>query len=141
MQNDMTPLESNAAAARLAAAGVKPTPQRIDIARVLFARPQHLSADQLLQRLKGLGQDCSRATVYNTLGLFQRRGLIREVVVDPSRVFYDSTPDPHHHFYNIDTGELSDIDARKVAVTAMPPLPTGTEHAGTEVIIRVRRQR
>lgn len=137
----MDSLSGDDAAARLAAAGVKPTTQRIEIARILFARPQHLSADQLLVRLRSSGHECSRATVYNTLGLFERRGLVRQVVVDPSRVFYDSTPGPHHHFYNVDTGEIFDVDPDSVELTRVPPLPAGTELAGTDVVLRVRNTR
>lgn len=132
-------LDRNKATDLLSRAGVKPTAQRVDIARVLFARPQHLSADQLLAELRGVGQDCSRATVYNTLGLFERQGLVREVVVDPSRVFYDSTPGPHHHFYNVDTGELSDIEPDAVSLSRLPALPSGTEHTGTDIIVRIRQ--
>lgn len=134
-------LDEANAGAMLAEAGVKPTPQRVDIARILFARPQHLSADQILGQLRAMGQDCSRATVYNTLGLFGRRGLVREIVVDPSRVFFDSTPGPHQHFYNVDTGELTDISDADVTLARVPTLPDGTEHAGTDVIVRVRNVR
>lgn len=137
----MSILEPETATTALVQAGVKPTAQRVEIARILFARPQHLSADQLLARLKSLGHECSRATVYNTLGLFERRGLIRQVVVEPSRVFYDSTPGPHHHFYNVDTGEIFDVDPDSVELTRLPPLPAGTEHAGTEVVLRIRNTR
>ncbi len=137
----MDSLPGDEAAARLAAAGVKPTAQRVEIARILFARPQHLSADQLLARLKSDGHECSRATVYNTLGLFERRGLVRQVVVEPSRVFYDSTPGPHHHFYNVDTGEIFDVEPDAVELTRLPPLPAGTEHAGTDVVLRIRNTR
>lgn len=136
--NDIQPLDPATARTRLEAAGVKPTPQRVEIARILLARPQHLSADQILAHLQGLGEHVSRATVYNTLGLFQRRGLVREVVVDPARVFYDSTPGPHHHFYNVDTGELSDIDPDRIGLTTLPPVPEGTETEGVDVIVRIR---
>ena len=132
-------LDRDQAAELLVRAGVKPTAQRLDIACLLFARPQHLSADRLLAGLRSIGQDCSRATVYNTLRLFERQGLIREIVVDPSRVFFDSTPGPHHHFYNVDTGELSDIEANQVSLCRLPELPCGTEHAGTDVIVRIRQ--
>jgi Fur family iron response transcriptional regulator len=76
--------------------------------------------------------------VYNTLGLFARNGLVREVIVDPTRVFYDPNTDNHHHFYNMDTGELMDIDSSELRISELPELPEGTVAAGVDVIIRVR---
>lgn len=126
---------------RLAAHGVKSTPQRLAVARVLLERPQHLAADDILARLKDRGLSVSKATVYNTLRLFAARGLVREVVVDPERVFFDSTTAPHHHFWHEDTHELADIPSAAVRVTGMPELPKGTTQTGVDVIVRVRKAR
>jgi len=70
--------------------------------------------------------------------LFAHKGILREVNVDPSRVFYDTNNSRHHHFYNIDTGELSDIDPSKIPVDRLPDAPEGSVIEGVEVIIRVR---
>lgn len=118
--------------------GVVPTPQRIEIAEILLDRPQHLSADQILDALRHKGSRVSKATVYNTLHLFGERGLVREVIVDPTRTFFDSTTHPHHHFYNIDTGELSDIPDNQIKMMELPSLPAGTEQESVEVLIRIR---
>jgi Fur family iron response transcriptional regulator len=118
--------------------GIQTTPQRIEIARILLDRPQHLSAEQIIDRLRSSGSTVSKATVYNTLNLFSARALIREVMVDPARKFYDSTTRAHHHFYNVDTGELSDIPDEQVSFRDLPALPEGTEHDSIEVLIRVR---
>ena len=118
--------------------GVLPTQQRLMIARVLFERHQHLSADQVMNRVNSGRDHVSKATVYNTLGLFARKGLVREVIVDPTRVFYDPNTSDHHHFYNVDTGELLDIDVSDIQVTRLPQLPPETVSAGVDVIIRVR---
>lgn len=120
--------------------GVLPTPQRIEVAGVLLAEPQHLSADQLIDRLRALGSRVSKATVYNTLNLFSERGLVREITVDPTRKFYDSTTHTHHHFYNMDTGELSDVPEHQVSFLSLPELPAGTEQHSVEVLIRLRDQ-
>ena len=121
--------------------GISPTQQRVEIAGLLFARPQHLSAEQVLHLVNGrhTTTTVSKATVYNTLGLFARKGLIREVIVDPTRVFYDPTTVPHHHFYNVDTGTLMDIPAEAVTLGELPPLPPNTVAEGVDVIIRLRR--
>ena len=125
---------------RLSEHGVSPTPQRMEIAEVLLERPQHLSADQILDALRERGSRVSKATVYNTLHLFGERGLVREVIVDPTRVFFDSTTGPHHHFYNVDTGELSDVPDDQISLATLPATPPGTEQAGVEVLIKVRNQ-
>jgi Fur family iron response transcriptional regulator len=124
--------------AKLKDHGVLPTPQRLEIAGVLLDRPQHLSADQLLDRLRAGGSRVSKATVYNTLNLFAERGLVKEVTVDPSRKYYDSTTHPHHHFFHVQTGQLSDIPADQIEVRGLPPLPAGTEQEGVEVLVRIR---
>jgi len=125
-------------AERLEAHGVLPTAQRLAIARVLLAEPRHMSADQLLAQVNADGGKASKATVYNTLRLFCDKGLVREVIVDPNRVFYDSTTGLHHHFYNVDTGELTDIPEHAVEFSRLPELPAGTREDGVEVIVRLR---
>ena len=123
---------------RLETAGVLPTSQRLDVAKIILSQPNHASADQILASIRSTGSQISKATVYNTLNLFVRRGLLRTVTVDPTRQFYDSTIKPHHHFYNVDSGELVDIEPEAVTMQVSTPLPDGTEQDGVEVVIRVR---
>ena len=118
--------------------GVMPTPQRMEVAEVLLDRAQHLSADQIMDRLRHAGSLVSKATVYNTLKLFSEKTLVRECNVDPDRKFYDSTTHAHHHFYHVESGELSDIPADQVSIMSLPDLPEGTEQESVEVLIRVR---
>ena len=118
--------------------GVMPTPQRMEVAEVLLDRAQHLSADQIMDRLRDAGSVVSKATVYNTLKLFSEKSLVKEVNVDPTRKFYDSTTHAHHHFYHVDSGKLSDIPADQVSIMSLPDLPEGTEQESVEVLIRVR---
>ena len=117
---------------------VSPTHQRLEIAKALFEAPAHLSADQVYRRVNSDGVRVSKATVYNTLGLFVARGLVREVLVDASKVFYDSNTKPHHHIYNTASGELTDIATTEVAIASLPDAPVGTVLDGVDVIIRVR---
>ena len=122
----------------LRARGIMPTHQRIEIAHAIFSHGEHLSADRILALVNDRASETSKATVYNTLNLFLEKQLIREVIVDPSKVFYDPNTDPHHHFYNVDTGELTDIDARGIRVTGLPALPRGMVTAGMDIIVRIR---
>jgi Fur family iron response transcriptional regulator len=117
---------------------INPTRQRIEIAYALFSRGEHLSADQILSIVNDCQSETSKATVYNTLNLFLAKNLIREVIVDPNKVFYDPNVEPHHHMYNSDTGELTDIDATDVKVDGLPELPAGVVAEGVDIIVRVR---
>jgi len=118
---------------------IHPTHQRIEIAHALFARGEHLSADQILAIVNDRHSETSKATVYNTLNLFLEKKLIREVIVDPSKVFYDPNTEPHHHIYNVDSGELTDIDAGRIEVSGLPQLPDGMVTDGVDIIVRVRK--
>ena len=139
-QSENPQLSAQDIAGMLKESGVLPTQQRLLIARVLFERPRHFSADQVLKQVNAGRDHVSKATVYNTLGLFASKGLVREVIVDPTRVFYDPNTSDHHHFYNVDTGELRDIDVADVQVGQLPELPAGTVTDGVDVIIRVRNE-
>jgi Fur family transcriptional regulator, iron response regulator len=120
---------------------ITPTSQRVEIARVMFAGCVHLSADDVFRLVNDeAGQRVSKATVYNTLSLLVEKGLIRQVMADPSKTFYDSNRAPHHHFYDVSTGELADIDATNVKVSGLPPLPEGTTMEGVDVVVRLRHK-
>ncbi len=124
---------------RLRSHGISPTAQRVAIAGLLFSRCEHLSAEEIYCLVNEKeGRRVSKATVYNTLGLLAKKGVVREVIADPNRVFYDPNTSPHHHFYDVDTGQLSDIDASKVQIHGLPSLPAGTQLEGVEVIVRLR---
>ncbi len=120
--------------------GINPTAQRIQIARVLLSRFQHLSADQVLKAVNEEQTIVSKATVYNTLNLFAEKGLVRQVIVDPNKVFYDSNTSAHFHIYNEDSGHLIDLDAGKLEISEIPELPDNTVECGVDVIIRIRNQ-
>ena len=117
---------------------VTPTRQRIEIAGYLFQRPQHLSAEDILEGVNAESNRVSRATVYNTLGLFTNKGLVREILIDRERVFYDTNRSEHYHVYDVDSGELHDVmkDAA-IDLTAIPQLPEGVHIVDTDVIFRV----
>ena len=121
--------------------GITPTAQRVDIAAVLLARPQHVCAEDLRQMLIRHGASVSKATVYNTLGLFVRKGLVRELLVDAGRLLYDSDTSRHDHIYDVDTGVLIDIEPGAIESGALPVLPPGTCVESVETVVRIRRPR
>lgn len=119
--------------------GILPTAQRVIIGQVLFVRSQHISAEQLLARVNAKADLVSKATVYNTLGLFASKGLVREVIIDPNKLVYDTNTEPHHHMYCLDDGSLQDVPIDHIGIAQLPELPSGLRVEGVDVVIRVRR--
>lgn len=123
---------------------ITPTRQRVAIGRVLFARHQHLSAPELHRRVRRRhpGLALSRSTVYNTLELFARRGLVRELSVDGPQGklrIYDTNLQPHHHLYHVDTGKIEDLDDRQVSVRVPRSVLGKSSLIGVDVTVRVSR--
>ena len=135
----VVPASLKPAADRLRACGIQPTAQRLRIASLLIGAPQHLTADQLLDRLRRDGARVSKATVYNTLNLFAARGVVRQLAVDGDRAWFDSNTEPHFHFQDLESGALTDLPTTAVRFEQLPPPPPGTEYAGIELFIRLRR--
>lgn len=125
---------------RLRAVGIIPTRQRVEIGLQLFDRDKHITADQLLELVNTSSPEASKATIYNTLGLFAGKGLIREVIVDPQKLVYDTNTSAHHHIYNVDTGELSDVSSDHISISELPELHAGVEIEAVDIVIRVRNQ-
>lgn len=106
---------------------------------MLYACAEHVTAEMLFRRVNREQPETSRATVYNTLRLLCRHGLVREVIVEPGKVFYDPNTTAHHHYYDAEHGELIDLPADQVGIIGLPPLPPGMVAEAVEIIVRVRR--
>tara|TARA_X000000368_G_scaffold233052_1_gene184086 strand:- start:148 stop:564 length:417 start_codon:yes stop_codon:yes gene_type:complete len=117
--------------------GLRPTRARTRIGMMLLDKPKHLSADQVHEKLKQKGYTISKATVYNTLNAFSECGIVSEVTIDPSRIYYDSRTTPHHHFFNIDTGQLVDIASDDMSVENIPRLPDNTQIKDLEIVVKI----
>jgi Fur family iron response transcriptional regulator len=117
------------------------TTQRVIITRLLFEKCTHLSAEDVFRLVNADDRHVSKATVYNTLGLLAKKGVVREVIADPTRIFYDPNTQPHHHFFDVATGELTDISADQIQVSSLPPLPSGARLEGVDVIVRLRPEK
>ncbi len=135
------PISREQIAAELTSKGLKPTDQRIRVASVLMSAPQHLTAEQILAAVRESGERVSKATVYNTLKVLAQHGLVRQIHLDPERSVYDSTRASHHHFHDLETGELRDIDPADIAFSRFPTLPDDMEAEAVEVVIRLRKKR
>jgi Fur family iron response transcriptional regulator len=119
--------------------GLRPTRQRLGLARLLFENgDRHVTAEQLHAEAAGANLRVSLATIYNTLNQFSEAGLMREVVVDPGRSYFDTNITDHHHFFHEDTARLQDIPGDAISVGKVPEPPVGTRVERVDIIVRVR---
>ena len=130
----------NAAIARLRAAGLRPTRQRVGLAGLLFrGGDRHVSAESLHEEAAKAGFEVSLATVYNTLHQFTEAGLLQQVVVDAGRSYFDTNTGEHQHFYYTDEGALIDIPGAAIEIAGVPKPPKGTAVERVDVIVRIKR--
>ncbi len=132
-------LKVQEAGARLRAAGLRPTRQRVALAQLLGAGHRHVSAESLHQEALKAGMPVALATVYNTLNQFTEAGLLREVVVGSGRSYFDTNTDAHQHFYCEDDGSLVDIPGKTIEVAGVPVPPRGMTIERVEVVVRLKR--
>ncbi len=124
---------------RLQESGLRPTRQRMALGWLLFGKgDRHVTAEALYEEARGAKTLLSLATVYNTLRQFSEAGLLREIAVYGSRIWYDTNTGPHFHFYVEDRDQLLDIPDDLMAVLKMPTAPNGMEIIGADIIVRVK---
>jgi len=122
----------------LQAAGIRPTRQRAALAAILFdGAPKHMTAEQVHAAARTRRSKVSLATVYNALHQFTEAGLLREVLIDSARVYFDTNTDAHHHFFDEASGDLHDIPAAAVKLARLPKPLKGRKVARVDVIIRL----
>ena len=120
-------------------AGLRPTRQRLSLAWQLFSgSDRHVTAEQLHSQSLDQGVSVSLATVYNTLHQFTAAGLLRELVVDAGRSYFDTNISAHQHLYFEDSGKLRDVSGNNIAIGELPALPEGIEISRIDIIIRVK---
>ncbi|HMH64951.1 MAG TPA: Fur family transcriptional regulator [Rhizomicrobium sp.] len=128
------------ATARLRHAGLRPTRQRVELAGLLFSDcDRHVTAENLHDEVTRAGVKVSLATVYNTLHQFTEAGLLRQVIVDASRSYFDTNTGDHQHFFLEKEGLLIDIPGETIAVAGVPAPPPGLSVDRVDVVVRVRR--
>ena len=126
---------------KLRALGITPTTQRVTIAALLLKKHQHLTADEVLAQVNTARKRVSKATVYNTLGLFARKGLIRALSVGSESTFYDTNTRPHGHFYDPQTKQISDLSDDQLSLRLSGELPPGSEVERVDLIVHLRKAR
>jgi len=138
----MESVEQERSAEWLATAGLRPTRQRMSLARLLVGdgHHRHVTAESLFEAAKGQGEGVSLATVYNTLRAFCDAGLLQEVTVDGSKSYFDTNTHDHPHFYWEDDAKLTDAPSDQLQISKLPEAPEGSEIASVDVVIRLRRK-
>ena len=126
---------------RLRAVGLRPTRQRKDLAKLLFEGPdRHVTAEILHAEAQAASMRVSLATVYNTLHQFTAAGLLREIIVDSQRSYFDTNMTDHHHFFFEGSGELKDIPGDQVVVAGLPAPPPGMAVKRVDIVVRVENE-
>ena len=122
---------------KLRAVDLRPTRQRVSLASLLFvAGDRHVTVDQLFAEAKSLRMPLSRATVYNTLHQFVAAGLVREIALYGSKVWYDTKTGSHCHYFDEDHAVLFDMPVDLTPLLKLEP-PKGKKIVGVDIIVRL----
>ena len=119
---------------------ITPTKQRLEIADLIFSKNQHFTAAALIEKVKLANLPISQATIYNTLCLFESKGLLKTIDLQNDCKFYDTNLNSHHHIYNTSNNTLTDISDDRIAFSKIPDIPKHLEVEQTEVLIKVRNK-
>ena len=117
---------------------LKLTSQRVNLIKILFHNGnQHFSAEDVYNKVRNTGLKISLATIYNCLNQFTTHGILKMVKASSDKVYFDTNLESHHHFFCKSTGELTDIDAKKVFISKFPKIPKGKQLNSIEVIVNI----
>tara|TARA_B100001996_G_C18493088_1_gene528418 strand:- start:359 stop:757 length:399 start_codon:yes stop_codon:yes gene_type:complete len=119
---------------------ITPTKQRLEIADLIFSKNQHFTAAALIEKARLASLPISQATIYNTLCLFESKGLLKTIDLQNDCKFYDTNLNSHHHIYNTSNNTLTDISDDRIAFSKIPDIPKHLEVEQTEVLIKVRNK-
>ena len=128
---------------KLRNSGLRPTKQRIKICEVLFSREKtfHFSINDLTKILKNQHNiKISIATVYNTVHAFRKKGYLKEINIENDMSYFDTNTSSHHHFYDQQTKELTDIDSQEVELKKTPTPPNGKKIDDVEVTFKISKK-
>ena len=125
---------------KLRASGLRPTKQRVAICKILFNRKEtfHFTIDNLKKIAeKNIKKKISLATLYNTVHAFEKKGYLKEISLKGNKTFFDTNIKSHHHFYDEETSELTDIKNENISVNNLPKIPNGKKIKDIEITIKV----
>lgn len=120
--------------------GIQATPQRLAVAEFALSARSHPTADDVWEGVRRSCPTVSRATVYNTLNLLVKKGLLKPQVLKEGTVVFDPRTDMHHHFIDTRTGRIYDVPWDAVKVSGEEALP-GFEVRDYQVVMRGRKRK
>ena len=122
----------------LKTAGIRPTRQRLSLAKLLFeGGHKHVTAESLFELCVHEHETVSLATIYNSLHQFKEAGLLREITLGTGKTYYDTNMEPHYHFYHVHDERLEDIEAKNIKLSGLPDMPQGTKLSHIDVVLYV----
>ena len=127
---------------KLRSSNLRPTKQRLKICKFLFDRDKtfHFTVETLNKEINKKGSEkVSLATVYNTVEAFTKAGHIKQILTSKSKSYFDTNIKSHHHFYDEDSKELTDINYNQVKLSKVPHPPKGKKIKNLEVVIRLQK--
>ena len=140
MPSSSSQKKEDTALERLRSAGLRPTRQRLALAKLLLVGgPRHVTAESLFNEARSKRVNLSLATVYNALHDFTERGMLREISIEAGRSYFDTNTTEHHHFYYERTGKLQDVALDSVRISSLPDAPAGEKVKRVDVVIRLAR--
>lgn len=126
---------------KLRKVGLRPTRQRVSLAWILFGKGnRHITAEMLYEEALTARVPVSLATIYNTLHQFTEAGLLRQLMVDGAKSYFDTNPQEHHHFFIEDDQTLIDLPPKIIDSLSLAA-PDGYDITNIEMIIRIKKKK
>jgi|TARA_B110000259_G_C13858150_1_gene339677 Fur family iron response transcriptional regulator len=126
---------------KLRSSGLRPTKQRVKIAKFLFEREKtfHFTVEELDRwiNLKNKEEKISLATFYNTVHAFKKAGHLKEILTSNHKSYFDTHTGSHHHFFDLENNKLTDIDSEKIKLKDIPNAPKGKSIKDIDVVINI----
>ena len=127
---------------KLRSSNLRPTKQRLKICQFLFDREKtfHFTVETLNKKInKNKDTKLSLATIYNTVEAFTNAGYLKEILTSKNKSYYDTNIKSHHHFYDEESKELTDIKYNQIKLSKVPTPPKGKKIKNLEVVIRIQK--
>ena len=125
---------------KLRDSGLRPTKQRIKICEVLFETEKtfHFTVNDLTKKIHSKNyKNISVATVYNTVHAFEKKGYLKQIPINSSQTYFDTNTTAHHHFYDLQTQKLIDLDHKDIGPINIQKTIPGKKIKSVEVLIKL----